>query len=135
MASSEDLGAVEARLWAILAPYRDRLEDNPLYGLATIRRPGAKAHDYFAGVKTGGDRVSFFLKPIYTYPGLLDPLSPGLRKRMQGKSCFNFARIDEALFDELAALTERSFRAYDTGEVSTDGASEPAASDLEVRQA
>ena len=27
---------------------------------------------------------------------------------MQGKSCFNFTKIDEALFTELAALTEKS---------------------------
>jgi hypothetical protein len=120
MTAPDDLAAVEARLWAILEPYRDRLEANALYGVATIRRPGAKAHDYFAGVKAGKDRVSFFLKPVYAYPDLLIPLSPGLRKRMQGKSCFNFARVDAGLFDELARLTERSFRAYETGRTPTD---------------
>jgi hypothetical protein len=120
MATADDLAAVESRLWAILEPYSDRLEANDLYGVATIRRSGAKAHDYFAGVKIGKDRVSYFLKPVYSYPDLLLPLSPGLRKRMQGKSCFNFARVDEGLFDELAQLTERSFRAYETGRMPTD---------------
>lgn len=115
MTGSADLAAVESRLWAILEPYREQLEPSALYGVATVRRRGAKAHDYFAGVKVGKDRVSFFLKPVYTDPDLLIPLSPGLRKRMQGKSCFNFAQIDEALFGELAGLTERSFRAYEAG--------------------
>lgn len=120
MAGADDLSAVEARLWAILTPYRERLEANALYGVATIRRPGAKAHDYFAGVKAGARRVSYFLKPVYTYPELLDSLSPVLRKRMQGTSCFNFARVDEALFEELARLTERSFRAYERGSATPD---------------
>ena len=31
-----------------------------------------------------------------------------LRKRMQGKACFNFIEPDEALFRELADLTQRS---------------------------
>ena len=30
---------------------------------------------------------------------------PELRRRMQGKACFNFTRVDEALFAELATLT------------------------------
>lgn len=39
-------------------------------------------------------------------------ISPDLKKRMQGKSCFNFASPDEALFNELAALTEAGFQDY-----------------------
>jgi hypothetical protein len=119
MGDRDDLGAVEARLWAILEPYRDRLEASSIYGVDSLRRPGAKAHDFFAGVKVNKDRVSYFLKPIYTYPDLLDGASPGLRKRMQGKSCFNFARVDESMFAELAQLTERCFRAYEAGGAAT----------------
>jgi hypothetical protein len=39
-------------------------------------------------------------------------MSPGLRKRMQGKSCFNFTKLDEELFAELAVLTERTAALY-----------------------
>ncbi len=39
-------------------------------------------------------------------------ISPQLKKRMQGKSCFNFTQIDPALLDELARLTERGFKAF-----------------------
>ena len=31
---------------------------------------------------------------------------------MQGKSCFNFTKADIKLFEELAELTEQSYRCY-----------------------
>jgi hypothetical protein len=49
--------------------------------------------------------------PIYVQPSLLDEVSPALRKRMQGKSCFNFAKVDEPLLAELEALTRRGYEA------------------------
>lgn len=49
--------------------------------------------------------VSYHLTPVYTWPDLQDGMSPGLRTRMQGKSCFDFARVDEELIAELDALT------------------------------
>jgi hypothetical protein len=42
---------------------------------------------------------------VYAYPDLLKTMSPELKKRMQGKSCFNFKEVDEKLFKELAQLT------------------------------
>ena len=45
---------------------------------------------------------------IYGDPTLLAGMSPELRRRMQGKSCFNFTKVDDALFRELAVLTEQS---------------------------
>ncbi|MEJ7653340.1 MAG: hypothetical protein WKH64_08345 [Chloroflexia bacterium] len=56
--------------------------------------------------------VSYHLMPVYIYPDLLEGASDGLRKRMQGKSCFNFVRLDELLVAELAALTEAGYRRY-----------------------
>lgn len=50
--------------------------------------------------------------PVYMYPEMLDDISPELRKRTQGKSCFNFKTVDETLFDELAALTKRGFERF-----------------------
>jgi hypothetical protein len=66
----------------------------------------------FAGVKQQKRYVSFYLMPVYTEPVLADAVSPDLRRRMQGKSCFNFTRVDEGLFDELADLTSRGREAY-----------------------
>jgi hypothetical protein len=45
--------------------------------------------------------------PVYVFPDLLDGISPQLKKRMQGKSCFNFASVNQELFDELADLTRK----------------------------
>jgi hypothetical protein len=50
--------------------------------------------------------------PVYAFPDLLSDVSPELRRRMQGKSCFNFARVDEPLLRELADLTDRGIVRY-----------------------
>ena len=42
---------------------------------------------------------------VYALADLNDAISPGLRRRMQGKSCFNFTTINEPLFADLAKLT------------------------------
>ena len=65
-----------------------------------------------SGVRTGKNYVSYHLMAIYACPDLLESVSPELRKRMQGKSCFNFRHVDEALFKELAQLTDRSFKRF-----------------------
>jgi hypothetical protein len=106
--------AIEARLWAILEPYRDRLVDGSVYGLVTLRWVGAKQHDFFAGVRVAPKHVAFHLMPVYTYPHLLDDVSPALRKRLKGKTTFDFSVLDETLIVELEALTARSFEAYAT---------------------
>jgi hypothetical protein len=41
-------------------------------------------------------------------------VSPELKARMQGKSCFNFTAVDPSLFEELAALTQVGFESYQT---------------------
>ena len=56
--------------------------------------------------------VSFYLMPVYVNPKLLERISTGLKKRMQGKSCFNFKTIDKQLMDELAGLTKKGFEIY-----------------------
>jgi len=60
----------------------------------------------FGGVRRGKGYVSFYLMPAYACPDLLKAMSPELKKRMQGKSCFNFKEIDKKLFDELKTLTK-----------------------------
>jgi hypothetical protein len=108
-----DLALVEARLRAIVDAYRDRLAVGSVYGLETLTRPNAKAHDFFAFVKPGTSYVSLYLKPVYTWPDLLDDISPNLRKRLQGsRTAFSFAIVDEPLLAELEALVERAFRRY-----------------------
>jgi hypothetical protein len=108
-----DLGPVEARLRVIVDAYRDRLVAGSVYGLETLTRPNAKAHDWFTFVKPGTSYVSLYLKPVYTWPDLLDDVSPALRKRLQGsRTAFSFAAVDEPLLAELEALVDRSYRRY-----------------------
>jgi len=61
----------------------------------------------FGGVNLGKRYVSYHLMCTYFSPDLLQSMSPELRKRRQGKSCFNFTRVDQALFDELSDITTR----------------------------
>jgi hypothetical protein len=63
---------------------------------------------WFGAVRMGKRYVSYHLMPVYVFPDLLDGISPQLKKRMQGKSCFNFTHVDDVLFQELEVLTERS---------------------------
>lgn len=63
---------------------------------------------FFGAVQVKRNYVSFHLMPVYMHPDLLDNASPALKKRMQGKSCFNFKSVDTALFQELDRLIERS---------------------------
>jgi hypothetical protein len=50
--------------------------------------------------------------PVYAFPQLLEGISQPLKKRMQGKSCFNFTKIDEPIMDELARLTTMTVECF-----------------------
>ena len=112
-----DLSAVHDRLRQILAPYRDDLSvtrDGP--GGVALEVPGleGKPWGYVAGTRMGKRYVSFYLMPVYGSSGLAATISPELRKRMQGKSCFNFTTVDERLFAELADLAARGISGFRT---------------------
>ena len=110
------------RLADFFAPYRSTLiaktdEPENLY----LETPSSTAHPsglFFGAVKTGKRYVSFHLMPVYVHPNLLEGISSGLRKRMQGKSCFNFTRQDDVLLRELETLTAAGFaRFQDDGSI------------------
>lgn len=67
---------------------------------------------YVAGVKTGKNYVSYHLMPVYAVPTIAQMLSPALKKRMQGKSCFNFTTVDPDQLKELAAVTTAGIAAF-----------------------
>ena len=72
------------------AGYSEKFKKTIFFGAATIKK----------------NYVSFHLMPVYAFPDLLKGISPALKKRMQGKSCFNFTTIDDAMLAELAELTK-----------------------------
>ena len=108
--------AVFDRLAAIFAPYRSTLiakTDEP--GDLYLETPPSATYPnglFFGAVKIGKRYVSFHLMPVYVHPDLLDTMSPELRKRMQGRSCFNFTRPDDALFAEPESLTAAGFARF-----------------------
>ena len=102
-----------AELRGILKPYSGEL-------LVTVDKPGEftlasrTATDrigrplFAASVRVGKSYVSYHLMGVYAAPELLKGISPDLRKRMQGKSYFNFKAIEPARVKELSALTKKS---------------------------
>jgi hypothetical protein len=122
MPDDDPSAAVFDRLAAIFAPYRPPLvaktdEPGDLY-LETPPSAVRPSGFYFGAVKTGKRYVSFHLMPVYIHPDLLERMSPELRKRMQGKSCFNFTftKIDPALISELERLTAAGFARFQEDE-------------------
>jgi hypothetical protein len=126
-----DFAEVDRRLRQILEPLRSRFavtKDGPA-GLA-IEIPGleGKPWGYIAGVRPGKSYVSFYLMSIYSSPELMASMSPELRRRMQGKACFNFTRVDEPLFAELARLTETGLEHFVANAQQADKERTPARS-------
>jgi hypothetical protein len=65
-----------------------------------------------AWVQVGKAYVSYHLMGIYGNTRLLDGMSTELKRRMQGKTCFNFRSVDEQLFKELDQLTAQAIAAF-----------------------
>jgi hypothetical protein len=62
---------------------------------------------WFAEVRLGKAYVSYHLMPLYMNPTLQSVIPEGLKKRMQGKTCFNFKkRLEPELIKDLNQLTE-----------------------------
>ena len=99
------------RLKNILEPYANSLtgktDTADSYSLDGPYSEKWKKELFFGSAQIKKNYVSFYLMPVYMYPELLNEVSPGLKKHMQGKSCFNFKKVDPELFRELADLTHK----------------------------
>jgi hypothetical protein len=104
---------IYTRLRAILEEHAPKFEvtadSAEQYCLQIPYSPKFKKRFPVAWVKVSKSYVSFHFMPIYFAPKLQKTLSPGLKARMQGKSCFNFTTVDDKLFEELRKLTARGF--------------------------
>ena len=109
MSDHKEFTEVFAKLRAIFKPYAKNMavaHDSKTYYVLNTRHIMRNRQPLcFGGVRLGKNYVSFYLMSIYACPDLLKGTSPELKKRMQGKSCFNFSAVDEKLFQELARLT------------------------------
>jgi hypothetical protein len=112
-----DRSATYAALKALFAPYASRLsvtaDDETTYMLDAAYSSVMKRAMFFGGVRYGKNYVSLHLMPVYTNPELLSPISDRLRKRLQGKSCFNFNQPEPDLFADLALLINASFKKFE----------------------
>ena len=110
MPDNNNFDKVFAKLKAIFQPYAKKMDvaaDNQTYYLLNTRYIMKNKQPLcFGGVRLGKAYVSFYLMSVYASPDLLKSMSPELKKRMQGKSCFNFKEVDEKLFKELKQLTK-----------------------------
>ena len=110
MPIKNNFNEVFARLKSIFQPYTTKMDvacDTESYYLLNTRHIMKNKQPLcFGGVRRGKNYVSFYLMSVYASPDLLKGMSPELKKRMQGKSCFNFKEVDEKLFQELDKLTK-----------------------------
>jgi hypothetical protein len=110
MPDKTDFPAVFAKLKSILRPYASSLvvvNDTKNYYYLNTRWVSKNGRPvFFSGVRKGKGYFSFYLMPFHVCPGLVKVMSAGLKKNMQGKSCFNFTAADQTLFRELARLTK-----------------------------
>lgn len=119
MSNKNDFEKVFAKLKAIFKPYMKKMDvaqEGPTCLLLNTRYIMKNKQPLcFGGVRTGKAYVSFHLMSVYACPDLLQSMSPELKKRMQGKSCFNFKEVDEKLFKELAQLTKAGAAKFSDG--------------------
>jgi hypothetical protein len=109
---ADDFGEVYARLREIMleaAPGMTINRDEP--GALELRTPDidpkTKQPGWFGTVTIKKGYVAFHLMPLYLAPHLASEISPALAKRRQGKTCFNFKKIDDVLLEELSGLARR----------------------------
>jgi hypothetical protein len=111
---ANDLTPVFARLKAILAKHGKKasvVHDTADHFYLNEAAPDAKGKPVFlAAAKVGAGKVAFHLMPVYAKPELLNEITPELKKRMQGKSCFNFSSVDEDLLRELEQLVKKAVK-------------------------
>jgi hypothetical protein len=107
-----DLADVYRRLRPILEPYRERMvvvQDNErgfYLNTRSVMKNGQPL--FFASLAVNKRYVSFHVFPVYMYPELLEGIGD-LKRRMQGKSCFNFSRLTDDQVERMAALIKAGY--------------------------
>jgi hypothetical protein len=100
--ASEIFATLKNLLTPHVAGFTVKTDEPDNYYLETTKADGKP--EMFAAVQIKKNYVSFHLFPVYLDPSLLEGLSDPLRKRMQGKSCFNFGESHIIPVDEMTAL-------------------------------
>jgi len=118
MSPQSDFPVVFEHLKNILKSFEPKLtltaDTSNVYSLDGPYSEKWKKQLFFGSVQIKKNYVSFYLMPVYMFPDLMKDISPELKKRMQGKSCFNFKKVEPALFEELAGLTGKGMERFHT---------------------
>ena len=116
MSAQHEFPTVFESLKTILEPYAEHLtlktNTRDTYYLDGPYSEKWKKDLFFASAQIKKTYVSFYLMPVYMFPDLLKGISPELRSHMQGKSCFNFKRVEPDLLQELAELVRLSYEQF-----------------------
>ena len=104
--------AVFAQLAALLRPYAADLsvKTDTSTNLYLEESLSTGKLQMFAAVQLKSSYVALHVFPLYCRPELLETLSPDLRRRMQGKSCFNFKNSEQVPEGEIKALLETAYQ-------------------------
>ena len=118
-----EFATVFAALKPVLAKHAESLsvqQDTPAEFTLVTKSPSPFPQHkgqplFFGSVRQGKAYVSFHLMPLYMCPKLTGGISPALKKRMQGRTYFNF-KTEPApeLVSELAHLTEAALSQWRT---------------------
>ena len=116
MPTQNDFQNVFEQLKNILKPYAKNLtvktDTADTYFLDGPYSEKWKKELFFGSAQIKKNYVSFYFMPVYMYPELVNDISPQLKKHMQGKSCFNFKKIEPDLFKELEELTRKGVEKF-----------------------
>jgi hypothetical protein len=112
---SDEFPDIFQRLRALMlqaAPAMVITDDTPTN--FTLKTPWIEARTkepaWFGWIAIKKSYVAYHVMPLYSLPTLNEVVPAALEKRRQGKTCFNFKKADEALFEELRKLTEEAVR-------------------------
>jgi hypothetical protein len=90
------------------------VHDAPDQYYLNTRKPAPDGKPMFFGeVRMNRNNVAYHLMPLAVDPALAAMVSPALRKRMQGKSCFNFTEPDPVALEELDRLTRAGMASFE----------------------
>ena len=116
MSPQPDFPLIFEQLKSILKPYEKNLtvtaDTSTAYSLDGPYSEKYKNVIFFGAAQIKKNYVAFYLMPVYMFPELLKGISPELKKHMQGKSCFNFKKVEPELFKELTKLTKLSVEKF-----------------------
>lgn len=116
-ATASDFDEAFAALRKLVKPYEKKLSvktDEPGNYMSETKSPSFKGKPMMFAAIMSKSYVAFHFFPVYLFPELLNGTSLDLKKRMQGKTCWNFKKAEPELFAELGRVVQAGFERFET---------------------